>query len=69
MIIAPRPGRLRAGIWSLTAASVLAGSSVLATSAARQVPDRIAVTAGTALVLLAWTLTATLRDLHSGTTD
>ncbi|GAA2274151.1 hypothetical protein GCM10010430_70170 [Kitasatospora cystarginea] len=32
-------------------------------------PDRVAVAAGAALVLLAWALTATLRDLRSVPTE
>ncbi|MEZ0094914.1 hypothetical protein [Streptacidiphilus sp. EB129] len=69
VIVAPRSGRLLAGMWSLTATSVLVGSIVLGTSAARPAPDRIAVAAGAALVLLAWALTTTLRDLRSVTAD
>ncbi|MGK4584006.1 hypothetical protein [Kitasatospora sp. HPMI-4] len=69
VVAAPPSGRLRLGLWSLTAAGVLTGSVVLAASAARQTPDHIAVAAGAALVLLAWALTATLRDLRSVATD
>lgn len=69
ILIAPRPGRLRAGLWSLVAASVLGGSMVLATVVARRDLNPVPFASGAALVLLAWALTTNLRDLRSVVVD
>jgi hypothetical protein len=63
-VVAPTPWQLHLGLWSLTAGSLLTGSAALSAALGRPEPDRAAVVAGSALVLLALTLTATLRDLH-----
>lgn len=65
----PRPRRLRLGLWGLTAASVLAGSTELASAIARQGVDGIGFAAGAALVAVAWAPAATLRDLRSVATE
>ncbi|MBV6700448.1 hypothetical protein [Kitasatospora aureofaciens] len=60
-MVAPRPGRLRAGLASLAAAGVLAGGTLLATW-----PDghpAAALAGGAGLVLLTWPASAALKDL------
>ncbi|MCC9309534.1 hypothetical protein LN042_21050 [Kitasatospora sp. RB6PN24] len=69
VVVAPRVWRLRLGIASLTAASALTGSVALAVGLARPQADRPAIAAGGALVLLAWALAATLRDLRETVAD
>ncbi|WP_042364498.1 hypothetical protein, partial [Streptacidiphilus neutrinimicus] len=63
-LAAPSARRLRLALYSLTAGSLLTGSVALSAAFGRPEPDRPAVAAGSALVLLALTLTATLRDLR-----
>ncbi|MFI9362804.1 hypothetical protein ACIG5E_17375 [Kitasatospora sp. NPDC053057] len=58
----PHPARLRLGLGALTAAGVLAGAALLATRTAGHAA--VAAAAGILLVLLAWPLAATLRDLR-----
>lgn len=61
--------RLRLGIGSPTAAGVLTGSVALAVGLAHPQTDGLAVAAGGALVLLAWALAATLRELRETAVD
>ncbi|MGW3042401.1 hypothetical protein ACWC9T_20740 [Kitasatospora sp. NPDC001159] len=58
----PSPVRLKLGLGTLTAAGVLAGSTLLATWTVG--PTATALTAGILLVLLAWPLAAALKDLR-----
>jgi hypothetical protein len=63
-VVAPSAWRLNLGLGSLAAGSLLTGSAALSAAFGRPAPDRVAVAAGSALVLLALALTATLRDLR-----
>jgi hypothetical protein len=69
VLAAPRPWRLRLGIGSLLAASVLTAAVVLGAGLAHRQVDGPAVGAGVGLVLLAWALAAALRDLRDTATD
>ncbi|WP_329571604.1 hypothetical protein [Kitasatospora sp. NBC_01266] len=65
VLVAPRSGRLRLGLGTLAAATTLAGALVLGCAATHPHPGPLAVAAGAALLLPAWTLARTLRDLRS----
>ncbi|MDH6140324.1 hypothetical protein P3T35_002332 [Kitasatospora sp. GP30] len=69
VVVAPGVLRLRLGIGSPTAAGVLTGSVALAVGLAHPQTDGLAVAAGGALVLLAWALAATLRELRETAVD
>jgi hypothetical protein len=59
----PAPGRLRAGLWTLTATSVAAGALVIATPIAAGVADPLSLVAGVALLGAGWAAAGTVRDI------
>ncbi|MDH6121658.1 hypothetical protein [Kitasatospora sp. GAS204B] len=65
VLLAPGSGRLRLGLGTLAAATTLAGALVLGSATTHPHPGALAIAAGAALLIPAWTLARTVRDLRS----
>ncbi|WP_035791699.1 hypothetical protein [Kitasatospora mediocidica] len=63
-VVPPHAGRLRAGVWTLAAASATGGATILGVSAADSSFHLLGATVGVGLLLLTAVCAGTLRDLR-----